>query len=158
MATFQSTQAARINNAEAGTYRPNPANQNDGPLRCAFFSYTVAGTEAANDIIELCNVPAGARILNVFIASDDLGGEFTVKIGDADDADRFVDALALGDSVGQFIDIPELRVDTDNTKDDPAYGFGYKYDDQTMIIATISDIGSPSANKQLRGYIAYTVN
>ncbi len=73
-----------------------------GRLRIAYDEYTLTATLAQNDIIKLMKLPAGSRIVNVWVAFDSLdasGG--TLDLGweansvDAADADGFFDALAV---------------------------------------------------------------
>lgn len=156
MATFRSTQSTRVNNAKLGTYSPNPANQAIGALRCSYFSYTTTGTEVAADKIEICDVPAGARILGIYVASVDLGTTVEIAIGDSSSAARLVDAVDLSSSAFQAWAVPQ--VDTANLTDNPSNGFGYKYTEQTTILATFNLCIGILSNKPIRGFIAYMVS
>lgn len=64
---------------------------------------TGAGT-AAGDIIQMVKVPNGARVLDVFLAADDLDTDgsptITLSVGDGDDDDRYIVASTIGQASG----------------------------------------------------------
>lgn len=152
MPTLYSLQAAKLVNTLAGTYQPVAPNEMDGPVRSAFFSYNQVNTEATNDTLHLCDVPAGARIIGVFIANEDLGTTVTIDIGDADDTDRLVTGFAGGTASVGFA---TLRRDDTETDETPTLGYGYRYTAATRILATLTSVSSPTANATIRGHILY---
>jgi hypothetical protein len=60
-------------------------------------SYTLLGTEAANDTIQLFDLPAGSVIIPAlcWVTCADPGTTLTLDIGDAADPDRYADGIVL---------------------------------------------------------------
>ena len=93
MATFASAQYALQKSDRANTSRNAPENITSGTVEFAVIPYTLAGTEAAADIINLCVLPAGVipiPSLSHVVCVTDPGTAFTVKIGTAGDDDGWV--------------------------------------------------------------------
>lgn len=59
-----------------------------------------ANAAAANTVINLFKLPKGVLVQNFLVSHDDLGTGITLDIGDADDADRYVDGLSVSTSAG----------------------------------------------------------
>lgn len=75
-----------------------PGDDIAGLVLYATAIYTLAGTEAAADTIELVDIPADAVIvpqLSHVTASTDPGSALVLDIGDKDDADRYADGITL---------------------------------------------------------------
>ena len=97
MATFASAQYALQKSDRANTSRNAPENITSGTVEFAVIPYTLAGTEAAADIINLCVLPAGVipiPSLSHVVCVTDPGTAFTVKIGTAGDDDGWAAAVA----------------------------------------------------------------
>ena len=79
-----------------------PPNVSEGELQFTYIPVTFAGTEAAADIVNLCQLPAGVvpvPHLSSVIVTDDPGTTLTVDIGTATDPDGWcdgADVAALG--------------------------------------------------------------
>lgn len=77
---------------------------------------------AANSIINLFKLPKGAVVHNFILTHDDLGTGITVDVGDAGDADRYIDGLSVSTGVGSTAGIlPDgcgYVIGTDTTNDD----------------------------------------
>lgn len=60
-------------------------------------TYTLLGTEVANDTIQLFDLPVGAVIVpqDSNVTCLDPGGTLTLDIGDAADPDRYADGIVL---------------------------------------------------------------
>lgn len=71
----------------------------DATLHCVVATYE-ASAAAANTEINLFKLPKGVVIQNFVVAHDDLGTGVTLDIGDAGDADRYVDGLAVSTAAG----------------------------------------------------------
>lgn len=161
MATVRSVQAAKVNTTVSSTgYSPNPVNEQSGATRCAYFSYAVANIAAtpglaASDVLELCQVPAGARIVGIVLGCSALGNSSACKIGDADDDDRFTASLSLNAAAQAAV---SLRVDSTDTDENPALGYGYKYSAQTVITLTVTTATANATAGVIRGHVAYTLN
>ena len=85
-----------------------------GNVRCFVDTYVGLGTEAAADVIEFgADLPVGAKILWGWIELAAVGG--TPDLGDAEDADRYVDE-ASDNAVTMFNDtITGLNYEIDNS-------------------------------------------
>ena len=81
-----------------------------------------ASEAAANTVINLFKLPKDVVIQNFVVAFDDLGTGVTLDIGDAGDADRYVDGLdvatAAGSAAGILVDGLGYVIGTDTTNDD----------------------------------------
>ena len=81
-----------------------------------------ASAAAANTVINLFKLPKDVVIQNFVVAFDDLGTGVTIDIGDAGDADRYVDGLdvatAAGSATGILVDGLGYIIGTDTTNDD----------------------------------------
>lgn len=54
--------------------------EKNSPVKLAFDSYTLTADLAANDVIKLMKLPAGARVINVWLGFDAMGAG-TVNLG-----------------------------------------------------------------------------
>lgn len=157
MATFTSVEAAKLSTTLASSntagYSPNPVNEQSAPIRCAYFSYNASANLAVNDIIELCQVPSGARIIGITVSTSGLGNSSQIKIGDYSVTDR----LATGVSITSLTQADAaMRVDGTDLDENPAYGYGYRYTADTTLIATVTT--ASNATGILRGHVEYTLN
>lgn len=69
-----------------------------GVVLMATVSYTLAATEAANDTIQLVDLPIGAVVLpqnSYCTTSADPGTTLTLKVGDAADDDRYASGIVM---------------------------------------------------------------
>lgn len=66
--------------------------------------YELGAALAANDVIEMVKIPAGATIDEIILEATDLdtGGTpaIILDVGDGDDADRFIDGSVVGKTGG----------------------------------------------------------
>ncbi len=96
MATFNSTTYNLQKPDRANTSRNLAAGVVDGAVRYAQVSYTLAGTEAASDVINLCVLPAGVTPipgLSKWIQSATAGTSLIVDIGTANNDDGWGDQV-----------------------------------------------------------------
>ena len=88
-----------------------------------------ASAAASGTVINLFKLQKNAVVQNFVVAHDDLGTSVTLDIGDAGDADRYVDGLdvatAAGSATGILVDGLGYIIGTDAENDD------------TLITATI---------------------
>lgn len=99
MATFNSTRYT----SQVGTAGGSPASGYplakfaNGKHRISVVPYTLAGTEAANDIINLIRLKAGAVVVpcECRILCEDPGTALTIDIGFASNDDALLDGAAL---------------------------------------------------------------
>ena len=71
-----------------------------GRVRCMVGEYTCDGVAdlllATADVVQLGKeLPVGARVLDVVLASEGVGGDVQVSIGDAVDASRYIGAASI---------------------------------------------------------------
>lgn len=85
-------------------------------------TYTLTAALALNDVIQMVKIPAGARILQVLLAADDLdtGGSpaIVLDVGDGGDTDRFIDGATIGQSGGVAALNSQVGFDYTYTADD----------------------------------------
>jgi hypothetical protein len=82
-----------------------PTGEVSGRLRLAYDSYSLSAALGASDLIKLQMIPAGARVVEVVVATDDLGTTGTGKLGwaaSSDAADVFTMSATQANVPGQF--------------------------------------------------------
>lgn len=93
----------------------------DATLHSVTATYEASST-AANTVINLFKLPKDVVVQNFVVAHDDLGTGITLDIGDAGDADRYVDGLdvatAAGSTTGCLVDGLGYIIGTDKEHDD----------------------------------------
>ena len=99
----------------------------------------------ASDTIELAVIPAGATITEIVLGNDNgLGTTMTLDVGDADDADRFIDGA-------------DFSGDATVARIDEGAGVGYTYSSETTLIATAATAASGTTDGTLKAVITYVV-
>lgn len=117
MATLTATRAA-------STF-PASLYAGAGVLQAAYGSYDMSANPTANDVLELCKVPAGAVILDGFIRMEDLDSNATetldFDVGTSADADAFGNfGVNPGDAVTGYLPEGGIRLPLHGTlKDGP---------------------------------------
>lgn len=122
-----------------------------GKLRIVEIPYVLAGTEAANDIINLTILRPGARVIAALskVVCQDPGTTLTVQIGDASNRSRYSGTIVL--DAGGVIELSsvagtDLYVPTDVTVAVPPNSAA----DQTVVTAkVIAAAALTAANKLL---------
>ena len=98
MATFASVHYALQKEDRANPSRLSTPNVASGRVEFAYIPYALAGTEAANDIINLCVLPAGAvpivPLCHVTCSADP-GTTLTLDVCTAGDPDGLADGIVL---------------------------------------------------------------
>lgn len=67
----------------------------DAKLCMAYDEYEASALANASTIEVCAPLPVGARIVDIVVYCDDMGSTVTVDVGDADDADRYLDGVSL---------------------------------------------------------------
>ena len=99
MAIFYSTEVTAKNASSGEKY---DARTNAGSLKVAEFNYTTVGTEAADDVIEMAELPAGARIIGFTMQWEDLGTS-TGDLGITSGGQELAAGLALGTADDNYV-------------------------------------------------------
>jgi len=117
MATRQSDVVAAGNYADVAPSK--------GVVLAVVGTYVVTAETAIGDVIQMCPVPKGAKILDIKMTADGGTASMTASIGDGDDSERFLAAAAQTAAVAWTADA----------------AFGYEYaaadtvDIETLIAA-----------------------
>ena len=112
-------------------------------------SYTSIATQAANDTINLCILPAGCRVIPElsYIRRDGAAAAaLTIDVGDADDADRYSDGFKSAAVGSQAFTTPAVPDGAINP---------YTLTADTVIVAKIATITTPAAGVEIEFLIAY---
>ena len=89
------------NQQDSSKFEDRPSGLNvSSPVRISNVLYTLVGTEAADDLINLVKLPKGARVITQLSSceAENPGTALVIDIGDDDstaDDDRYVDGLTL---------------------------------------------------------------
>lgn len=159
MATFETTAYAAQKPTRANTSRNLAAGVSDGTVEFATFSYTLAGTEAANDIINLCVLPSGVIPvpgLSRWVQSATAGTSFIVDIGTSNNDDGWGDqvtALAT-DGIVEF----GAAAHTPPAWNTPTNLVADSNSGNAVVFATVRTATSPSAGCVLNFILAYKRN
>lgn len=153
MATFESTFYATQKPTRANTSRQAAANTASGDIEVAQFSYTLAGTEAANDVIILGILPVGAIVVPALcsVYSADPGTTLTLDVGYENNTDAFADGIVL--SAGGEIKFNSGTAPSALTPE-PITDTGTTYPDGT-VLATVASANTLTASVVLYFTIAY---
>jgi hypothetical protein len=153
-------QAAKIVNA-GSAYAPLKPNELGGRVRVAYFYYKPTAAVAADKVIRLTRLPAGARILggevksNAFVATADLnvgligadGNGYTDKAGTVDDDNNLFAALLDVATAGAY--------EFGNTT---ALGYGTVIDKECDLIGELKTAGMDGSADILQGHVLYVVD
>ena len=121
-------------------------------VQFAEIAYTMLGTEAAADVINLCKLPEGAKIVPGLsnVTGDGIATTATMDIGDTDDTtaadvDRYADGL----------DVAAAGTDLFSAIAGVAQLTPYALQKDAIITATFATLNTPVAGKKLLFRIAY---
>lgn len=96
MATFKTDTALAQAPAGSADWKRAAGVKVSGEVMVAVSTYTLAGTETANDFIEIVSAPAGTRVVpHLSKVVCEVPGTLSGTIGDAGKADRYSTALTL---------------------------------------------------------------
>jgi hypothetical protein len=112
-------------------------------------SYTSIATQAANDTINRCILPAGCRVIPElsFIRRDGAAAStLTIDVGDSGDPDRYSDGFNAAAAGSQAFTTPAVPDGAINP---------YTLTANTVIVAKIATIADPAAGVELEFLIAY---
>lgn len=141
MPTFRSTQLALT---DLNPITKLDSSFSEGKLRVKAFDWT--GDAAQNDLVQLCTLPKGARILHGEIDFTDFGTSVTLDIGDGTTENKYLSALDVATAAGnqEFAHTWAL------------YGLAREAL-AANITLTAKLEGADPASGSLRGYVVYVV-
>lgn len=143
MATRKSEQITMIDSPDHLQLKPNEAH---GRLRPAFFKFTTPASGGADgDIYELCEIPAGARILGIKTACEALGASVVAKIGIVGADTKYGSAKDLA-AIGE-----------DNFAVLISENYGVELTAKERLIMTLTG-AAPAATKIVQGHVLYVLD
>jgi hypothetical protein len=155
MADFNSSIITKTLAVDSGRQSAGLVDGDDvtGVVLMATVNYTLAGTEATSDTIQLVDLPLGAVVLpqnSYCTTSADPGTTLTFNVGDAGSATRYANGIVL--SAGGCIPFTNTNIPT-------AACTQYRIATQTnqRIIATVASAASLTAAVKVTFTIAYRV-
>ncbi len=136
----------------AGSHITDPGTL-AGKVMCMVDTYTMLGTEAALDTLQMGKaVPKGAYILEQILSCNaSVGATATVDVGDAEDADRYMAGVDLASAAINRIDEPDT-------------GAGYKVDEtdadnlDNQALITFATLVTPVTGTIITLITLYTID
>ena len=113
-----------------------------GNIRVQYDSYEASSLASGSDI-SVARLPKGAKVYDIIVHFDGLGGSSTISVGDADSAARYIAATSTA-SAGQMSMSQEGAID----------GVGYEQTAETDIILTT---GGASISGTIKCVVMYSV-
>ena len=113
-----------------------------GNIRVQYDSYEASSLASGSDI-SVARLPKGAKVYDIIVHFDALGGSSTVSVGDADSAARYIAATSTA-SAGQMSMSQEGAI----------AGVGYEQTAETDIILTT---GGASITGTIKCVVMYSV-
>lgn len=145
MATVKSEQVTKIDSVSRDQLKPNEAH---GRKRVAFFKYTTPSAGLADgDIIELCELPIGARVTGGRLAFEALGAGVVGKIGVVGADAKYMAAATSMAAIGSTVTIASTV----------ALNYGVELTAKERLIMTLSG-AAPAGSKIITGQIDYVVD
>lgn len=107
---------------------------------------TVSTNLAANDILEMVKIPAGATVQELIVSvSASVASTATAVVGDGADTDRFITSGALGQGAASLVRL------------NAATGHGYLYTAEDTIDIVYTAITTPATGAVIRLTAFYTM-
>ena len=113
-----------------------------GNIRVQYDNYEASSLASGSDI-SVARLPKGAKVYDIIVHFDALGGSSTISVGDADSAARYIAATSTA-SAGQMSMSQEGAID----------GVGYEQTAETDIILTT---GGASITGTIKCVVMYSV-
>ena len=120
-----------------------------GKVRVSYDSYEASSLASGSDIT-IGRVPANATIIDVVLKCDALGASSTLKVGDADDDDRYLAAVGTWNAAGQT----QSMLGGSTAANTAMTGLGYRTTAETDIIITT---GGATISNSIHCWVMYTV-
>lgn len=127
---------------------PIPSHGFGSSVYCQRFKITTTAALTTSDVLQFGYLPKYARVVDAWLKASDLDTNGTptlaINVGDAADADR----LFAASTVGQAGTAAKMSVAT---------GFGYRYDDETLITGAPSTNAATGATGTIELAVFYTI-
>jgi hypothetical protein len=143
-------------------YTPNIGTRAEGlnasaSLRFITATYTMLGTEAANDLVRIGKLPPNARVdpSHSTVVSDAVATTCTIDVGDDDDTG--VGAAAVADRYADGLDVAAAGVDRFDSIACAARLTPYTTSKECWLLAKFATLATPVAGKKLVFRVGYQV-
>jgi hypothetical protein len=137
-----SVKGTNVTNIDASPIVKVDSSEWHGNLRVQHDSYEASSLASGSDIT-VARLPKGAKVYDIIVHFDALGGSSTVSVGDSADADRYIAATSTA-SAGQMSMSQEGAI----------AGFGYENTAETDVILTT---GGASITGTIKTAVIYSV-
>lgn len=145
-----------VNNSKRTVSVPSvklKASNNHGRLRVAYDEITLSGELAANDIIKMMNIPAGAKIYDCILehggidSTVDVGWAASAEGGEAADVDGLLDGISMA-SAGK----------SSMSGIDALGGYAKEFSEEVEVQIKILDISTTADTEVIKLQIIYAVD
>lgn len=127
---------------------PIPSHGFGSSVYCQRFKITTTAALTTSDVLRFGYLPKYARVVDAWLKASDLDTNGTptiaLNVGDSGDADR----LFAASTVAQTGTVAKMTVAT---------GFGYRYDDETLITGAPSTNAATGAAGTIELAVFYTI-
>ena len=137
-----SVKGTNVTNIDASPVVKVDSSEWHGNLRVQYDSYEASSLASGSDIT-VARLPKGAKVYDIIVHFDSLGGSSTISVGDSADADRYITATSTA-SAGQMSMSQEGAI----------AGFGYENTDETNVLLTT---GGASITGTIKTAVIYSV-
>jgi len=120
-----------------------------GNISVSYDSYEASSLAQGSDIT-IGRVPTNATIMDVIVKCDALGASSTLKVGDADDDDRYLAAVGTWNAAGQV----QSMLGGSTAANTAMTGLGYRTTAETDIVITT---GGATITGSIHCWVKYTV-
>lgn len=124
-----------------------------GRVRSLYINFTLAAELGATDVVKLCKIPPGARVVNMHLNLPDLGTTGAGTIGWAASDDGKVAADATG-----FAASTALTSAADFKLASSAAGFCKKFDSQVDVQIAMSAATDVGIGLSIKGTLEYVID
>lgn len=109
-------------------------------------TYTVSANLAANDVLQMVKIPAGATVTDVTVgASAAIAATSTGEVGDGSDTDRYIASGAIGSNAASV------------SRLNSAAGLGYTYTSEDTIDIKFTTQTTPTTGAVIKLVAKYTM-
>jgi hypothetical protein len=112
-------------------------------------TYSGSATLSAGDVIQMVKVPAGARVKDWSVSTNDLGSSSTatLRLGDGLDTERYFGSAQISDGV--------TRIKTGAVGNHADHGYEYSADDTVDLVVASLGGNSQTSNPSMKLTLSY---